>query len=404
MKFAALAIPLFTLVIAWSPFFSATAFARTVCVVMPQEKTKASSSQTESVEVLEKRYLDSIDELRAAIKVLRRHEITFFHVDSEASFEVKEKWEKAAEISNEINARAKENAIAFFLATDKPDKDLSLAIRDINKKLFANGELGRSYELTKKLYSLSPDDPQIQSDMARVAILSNDFEYARKFLQTNRSTIEKFSGKEQVLFSKLNELIPDYKRELELQEKDKTANLPRVEMTILGKEDTPIIIELFEDEAPETVANFISLIETGIYDGIIFHRVARAYMSHGGKMSMNKLEPIGYTIYDESQRPDKRHHFRGTLATWSDGVAPNSCGAEFTIMNVPGPHLTDSNHTVFGRVISGMRVVDSFQPTMTLNEEERKEEPILDITPETIKSLKIIRKRDHVYEPNRVQK
>lgn len=126
-------------------------------------------------------------------------------------------------------------------------------------------------------------------------------------------------------------------------------------------------------------------------------------MSHAGRMSMNKFEPIGYTIFDECSRPDRRHHFRGSIATWTDSAEPNSCGAEFTIMNVPAPHLTASNHSVFGRVISGMDVIDKLQPTVTLNEEERKEEPILDITPETIKSIKVIRKRDHAYQPNRVQ-
>ena len=163
------------------------------------------------------------------------------------------------------------------------------------------------------------------------------------------------------------------------------------------------MIELFEDEAPETVGNFISLIETGIYDGIIFHRVIKSYMAHTGLMSMNKFEPIGYTIYDECKRPDRRHHFRGSVAMWCDSQDPNTGGAQFYIMNVPAPYLTESNHTVFGRVIEGMELVDALQETRTMNEEERKEEMVLEITPETIQSIKIIQKRDHAYEPNRVK-
>ena len=71
-------------------------------------------------------------------------------------------------------------------------------------------------------------------------------------------------------------------------------------------------------------------------------------------------------------------------------------------MNVALPHLSDLNYTVFGRVISGMEVIDKLQPTWILNA-EGKEEVIPDVTPDTIKSIKILRKRDHAYEPNRVQ-
>lgn len=368
--------------------------------VLRQEKVVELSS-SESIEELEQKFKESTDELREVIKVLRRHELTFFHVDSESSHAERELWEEAAEKSEKIYSRFNKNALALFDAKKNPSPALVFIIRNINKKLFVEGKIERCYKITKRLLSMSPDDQDLKTDMARVALLNNDFDFALEFAKANRPLIQTFSSKEQVLFSYLEELKTTYQRELKLQEKDKSANLPRVEMTIQGK--GKIVIELFEDEAPETVANFISLVETGIFDGIIFHRVIQAYMSHSGRMTMDKLQPIGYTIYDECGREDRRHHFRGSLATWSDFSQPNSCGAEFALMNVPGPYLTKANHTVFGRIISGMDVFDNLQPTFTMNEEEQKEEPILEITPDTIESIKIIRKRDHEYEPNRVQ-
>ena len=378
----------------------------------PADSEKDQEQDSESLEVLKKRFDDSIEELREIIKTLARHEVTYLHVDSESSFDEKDKWEAAAEESKVVFNRFKENALALFLAIEKPApgnaqeqadfKETAFVARILNQGLFRDGEISRCYEVSKKLAELFPDELDIQTDMARISMLANDFDYAQNFAKANQGLIKDFSPKEQVLFQYIDELQTDFNRELKLREKDKTSNLPLVEMKIAGI-DEKIVIELFEDEAPETVANFISLIDAGFYEGIIFHRVISAYITHGGLMSMSKFEPTGYTIYDESKRPDRRHHFRGSLATWSNSLEPNSCSAEFAIMNVPAPYLTETYHTVFGRVVSGMEIIDRFQPTRTLNEEERKEEVIEDIIPETIESIKVIRRRDHDYEPNRVQ-
>ncbi len=384
-----------------APFVLSIAMGMSVLSVtsLAQTETEATPSPPQ----LKEKYLASIQELKEAIKILERQEALYFHASSEESFEHKELWDETAEKSEAIYKRVKQEAFTLFLSDYKADEDLIATVSRFTPELFETGELDLCYAVTKKLVSLRPNNPDLKRDLARVGVLTNDFDVAQAYAAnpSNRETISKFSTKEKVLFSYADELKENFAREIKLREKDKTANLPRVEIQILDK--GKIVIELFEDEAPETVANFISLIETGIYDGIIFHRVIKSYLAHSGLMSMNKFEPIGYTIYDENNRPDRRHHFRGSVAMWCNSQAPNSGGAEFYIMNVPAPYFTETNHTVFGRVIEGMELVDLLQETRTLNEEEKKEEPVMDITPETIQSIKVIRKRDHAYEPNRVE-
>lgn len=118
---------------------------------------------------------------------------------------------------------------------------------------------------------------------------------------------------------------------------------------------------------------------------------------------MSRPQPVGYTIYDEHQRPDSRHHFRGSVAMVAKNNEPNSAAAEFRIMLVPGPNL-DGKSTVFGRVISDMSILDNIQETFQVNEEEDKEEFIKDAVPDVIESITITNLRDHEYEPNRVKK
>ena len=237
--------------------------------------------------------------------------------------------------------------------------------------------------------------------MGRVSILNNDFDFAQQYYQKNQSQAEQFSVPEGALYgSSLDKLATGYQRELELRASDaKGEPLPRA---IIKTNRGEIVIELFENQAPETVGNFVSLVQTGIYDGMIFHHVLRNLIADAGLMTLSRPQPIGYTIYDEHQRPNARNHYRGSIAMVAKNNEPNSGGAEFRIMLVPGPNL-DGESTVFGRVISDMSVLDGIQETFRVNEEEDKEEFVKDVVPDVIESITITNLRDHEYEPNRVK-
>jgi peptidyl-prolyl cis-trans isomerase B (cyclophilin B) len=116
-----------------------------------------------------------------------------------------------------------------------------------------------------------------------------------------------------------------------------------------------VIIDLFEKDAPNTVANFEKLANDGFYDGLVFHRVIPGFMAQGGCPTGTGTGGPGYKINCEIN-PNK--HERGTLAMAHAGR--NTGGSQFYICYAPQPHL-DGQHTVFGKVTSGMEHVDQFK-------------------------------------------
>ena len=106
-----------------------------------------------------------------------------------------------------------------------------------------------------------------------------------------------------------------------------------------------IEVELFENEAPNTVANFITLVEKGFYNGLSFHRVLPNFMAQGGDPKGDGTGGPGYTIADECSGPNHRLHFRGSLSMAKE-ARPDTGGSQFFITFVPTSHL-DGIHTVF---------------------------------------------------------
>jgi cyclophilin family peptidyl-prolyl cis-trans isomerase len=115
----------------------------------------------------------------------------------------------------------------------------------------------------------------------------------------------------------------------------------------------PIAIELFGDDAPKTVQNFLDLSEKGFYDGITFHRVIPDFMIQGGCPLGTGTGGPGYEFEDE---PNAHKVERGALAMANRG--PNTNGSQFFIVTADACPWLDGKHTVFGRVTSGMDTVD----------------------------------------------
>jgi cyclophilin family peptidyl-prolyl cis-trans isomerase len=114
-----------------------------------------------------------------------------------------------------------------------------------------------------------------------------------------------------------------------------------------------IEVELFPDDAPKTVQNFEELARKGFYDGVIFHRVIPDFMIQGGDPTGTGSGGPGYTFEDEA---NDRKVERGALAMANAG--PNTNGSQFFIVTAEACPWLDGKHTVFGRVSSGMDVVD----------------------------------------------
>jgi peptidyl-prolyl cis-trans isomerase B (cyclophilin B) len=124
-----------------------------------------------------------------------------------------------------------------------------------------------------------------------------------------------------------------------------------------------IVCELFAKDAPKTVNNFVFLARDGFYNGTVFHRVIADFMIQGGDPTGTGRGGPGYRFEDETKNNPNRHA-RGVLSMANAG--PNTNGSQFFITHVETPWL-DGKHTVFGRVLSGLEVVDSVQQGDTLN-------------------------------------
>ena len=123
--------------------------------------------------------------------------------------------------------------------------------------------------------------------------------------------------------------------------------------------DTPIVVELYPDCAPNTVANFIELANSGFYDGLTFHRVIPGFMIQGGCPNGNGTGNPGYSIKGEFAQngfENSLAHTRGVISM-ARASAPDSAGSQFFIMHADAPHL-DGAYAAFGEVISGMETVD----------------------------------------------
>lgn len=130
-------------------------------------------------------------------------------------------------------------------------------------------------------------------------------------------------------------------------------------------------VELFGDKAPLTVGNFIKLVDKGFYNGLIFHRVIPNFMIQSGCPHGNGRGGPGYIIRDEFH-PDLKHDSNGLLSMANAG--PNTGGSQFFITVAPTPWL-DKHHSIFGKVVEGMNVVESISKVQT----DRTDKPLQNI-------------------------
>jgi peptidyl-prolyl cis-trans isomerase B (cyclophilin B) len=137
----------------------------------------------------------------------------------------------------------------------------------------------------------------------------------------------------------------------------------------------PIELELFQDDAPKTVENFTRLARDGFYDGVVFHRVIADFMIQGGDPTGTGTGGPGYEFEDEI---NEHKVVRGALAMANAG--PNTNGSQFFIVTTEAAPWLDAKHTVFGRVTTGMGVVDAISAVAT----DTRDKPVEDVVIERV--------------------
>ena len=168
-------------------------------------------------------------------------------------------------------------------------------------------------------------------------------------------------------------------------------------VTITMDDGGVITLELYPNIAPETVNNFVSLVNKGFYDGLSFHRIIPGFMIQGGDPLGNGTGGPGYSIKGEFKsngfRNDLRHE-RGVISM-ARAMDPNSAGSQFFIMHADAPHI-DGSYAAFGKVIDGMGVVDSIASVRTNMFNDAP------VTPVVIKSITVDTKGEEFKEPNKL--
>ena len=136
--------------------------------------------------------------------------------------------------------------------------------------------------------------------------------------------------------------------------------------------------ELYPDVAPNSVANFIELANSGFYDGVIFHRVIPGFMIQGGCPEGTGMGGPGYHIAGEFSMAGFKNDLKHTpgVLSMARAMHPHSAGSQFFIMHETSPHL-DGQYAAFGKVIEGMDVVNRIAETKTNRQDKPLEDQVM---------------------------
>lgn len=156
-------------------------------------------------------------------------------------------------------------------------------------------------------------------------------------------------------------------------------------VTIEMENGDKIVIELYPHIAPNTVKNFVNLVQEGFYNGLIFHRVIEGFMLQGGCPQGSGMGNPGYSIKGEFSSngfTNNLKHEPGVISM-ARSMMPNSAGSQFFIMHKNSPHL-DGDYAGFGRVVEGMDVVNKIASVKTDRADRPKEDQVMkNVTVET---------------------
>lgn len=318
-------------------------------------------------------YKPMLEEWRVLESELKRLQQEFNVADDANRRIIREEYNAYMQQASELLPKLEESALAAYKATPNSDEDLTRLMVGMLVNYAATDT-----ELT---------DGDVKAIDLGALLIENGI--ADEHLQAAANAVRLLPTQREII----KEII------IRRDQAQSSALYPQVKLTIEdseGNEKGEVILELFEDDAPNTVANFINLVEKGYYDGLTFHRVIEGFMAQGGCPEGDGFGGPGYTFADEfNDTPDYRRHFAGSLSMANTG--PDANGSQFFLLFSRASHL-DKKHTVFGRVISGMDVVNSIQRRVPKKPTDAPTAPNPP-APDKIRAAVVVQKRDHPYEP-----
>ena len=375
------------------------AFVISQCVALGQDTAESPGSDETVAEAADvktesatARYETELKEWKKILGELRDLQARYRLAEDQQLEEISQQFGATRTRARAMVGPLREAALAAYAEAPNADRELTRYLLTMASEGISSDNFETAGTIIEALLAGACDDKRLHNMAGIVAFVQNDFDAA----DTHLSEAASF-GVLEGLGERFYDLVAQYKeywaQEKIAREKEAEADdLPRV---LLKTNKGDILLELFENEAPETVGNFVSLVEKGFYDDKTFHRVLPNFVAQGGCPNGDGTGDPGYKIYCECYQANHRKHFRGSLSM-AKGAARNTGGSQFFLTMIPTDHL-NGKHTVFGRVIEGIEVLAKLQ------RRNPQDSSAAAIVPDKIVTAEVVRKRDHEYVPNKVR-
>lgn len=325
-----------------------------------------------------------------------------FRLTEELSDPAREKWLEALKQSFQQMVLWRNKGAELYTSDPVKYESVGLMLREM---LISDGKLDRLDRWTYGAKALLAGGKLVDEEVLLYAgytgFVECDFELATQ-AWSKLAEAGKLPEQESIILAQIPTIAKTWEEELLRLQADQAKNNPRVEiLTSKGVME----IELFEDDAPESVSNFIYLVESGYYNRKPIYLVKQHWMAFTGCEKGDGKGTAGYSIRSEAQAKTHRNHFRGSLAlpiginTQTNQIDPDSGGSQFYFTFLPLPIL-DGKHTVFGRVVGGIETLGFFKVVNLTDEEERKDP---NTRADTIVRARVLSKRDHEYKPTPIK-
>ena len=352
----------------------------------------ATALQQEEVEPARTAYEAKLNEWKQMLKDLQQLRSEFNDAKPSQIPAIRKQWDEIVSKGDVLFPELRSAALAAYVENPQTrDRALVRMLIELAGEALLADDYKTCEHISVTMFEAGSTERKLH-DMIGISRFAN-----HKFAEAEKAFIraEQVGEISQMGSNYYGEIKKGYAKLWDTESKLRTAeveadDLPRVRLTTSKGE---VDIELYENEAPETVGNFINLVEQGYYDGLKFHRVLQNFMAQTGCPKGDGSGGPGYRIYCEClTRNDYRNFFSGSLGMAHGG--PNTGGSQFFITFRPTANL-NGKHTCFGRVIKGLDIVKEITKI-------NPEKPDPKAQPDKIIKAEVLRKRDHAYVPRRV--
>jgi cyclophilin family peptidyl-prolyl cis-trans isomerase len=336
------------------------------------------------------------DEWKESLKVIRELQTKYQAATDAERPAIEAEFQTKIAAAKVLVPKLKSAAMAAYEAAPNKNKDVADFMGSILADAVNKDDYEEAYDVAKLLHANNTESDRLELFAGLAAFATNHFDEVSDLLkaagekgqmQASPQGASEFQQRTLQNAGQAMSVLDEYKGFWAEEQKIRAAeaaadDLPRVKLKT-NKGD--IVIELFENEAPNTVANFINLVEDGFYDGLTFHRVIPGFMAQGGCPTGDGTGGPDHQIPCECYQDNYRKHFRGTLSMAHAGK--DTGGSQFFLTYLPTPHL-NGKHTAFGRVIEGIDVLSQLE----------RHQPGSRIEPDKIEKATVERKREHEYK------